>query len=134
MINVSDIARPPKDYDSMVSRKIRDIDYILNGVVVNKNSSTKSPKAYNVDIHLDTPKLLPTSKCRVSCTCHDFQFRWAYVLWKKDALLNPRNYVLEPPKITNPDGILNACKHIHTFMKAEMDKVLRQMSNRKNQI
>lgn len=124
MIQVSKIIKPPKDFDTMISRKNGQRDFALSGVVVNK----KSGKGYNVEIQMDTKHLTMQSNVKVACTCDDFKFRWAAVLYKQGALLNPNHFRLDEPKKTNPSGELNACKHIHTFMKTEMDKTLKSFS------
>ena len=49
---------------------------------------------------------------KVYCSCHDFQFRWAYVLHQHKALLYTENFVLEPPKHRNPGMVVGACKHL----------------------
>ena len=77
---------------------------------------------------MDTEKLAANSKVRVACTCDDFKFRWAYILYQRGALLHPNRFVLEPPKITNPNMEINACKHIHTFIKNEFNKGLKIIS------
>ena len=130
MINIKELYDKPKDLETMVTRRTSEQDYILSGVAINK----KSGKAYNVDIQMNTKKLEESSDIKVACTCDDFQFRWAFVLNEKGALLNPKKYVLEPPKKTNPDNVMNACKHIHAFIKNELDGKLKQFSARKGTI
>ncbi len=130
MINVQKIIAPPKDFTTMVARKQPSNDYMLNGIVVSK----KSGKAYNVEIQINTKTLEANSNVKVSCSCDDFKFRWAAVLHKEGALLNPKNFRLDEPKVTNPNGIQSACKHIHTFMKTEMDNTLRGFSGRKGSL
>ena len=127
MISIQKLMQPPKDFNTMVARKTGSQDYRVDGVVVNK----KSGKGYNVSIQMDTKKMEPNSNVKVMCSCDDFKFRWAYVLYTKGALLNPKNFVLEPPNKTNPNQTMNACKHIHTFIKAEMDNTLKTFSKRK---
>jgi hypothetical protein len=130
MIDITKLLKAPKDIDTMVTRKNGSQDYIVNGVAVNK----KSGKAYNITVHMDTKDMTDKSKVKVACTCEDFKFRWAYVLWKQDALLNPKTFQLTPPDKTNPDQTMSACKHIHAFMANEMDHKLRTFSGRKNTI
>lgn len=55
---------------------------------------------------------VPNTPVKVDCTCDDFKYRRAYVLWKHGALLYPENYLLEPPKKTNPGMVVSGCKHI----------------------
>ena len=130
MILITKLSKEPKDFNTMVSRKVPSIPYVVNGVVVNK----KSGKAYNVEIHMNTEELSATSKVKVACTCDDFKFRWAYALDQKGALLNPKKFRLDPPTKTNPDESVNACKHIHTFIKTELAKTLKGFSNRTNKL
>jgi len=130
MIEIQKLANEPKDFNTMVSRKNGTLPFLVKGVVINK----KSGKAYNIDIHMDTEKMTAQSKVKVACSCDDFKYRWAYTLHQKGSLLNPKSFVLEPPKITNPDGNVNACKHIHTFIKTELSKTLKSFSTRKNKL
>ena len=130
MIALAKLMMSTKDLDSMVTRKVSGIDHHIQCVAVNK----KTGKAYNVDIELNTPKMELDSNCKVSCTCEDFKFRWAYVLWQQDALLHPKTFILTPPEKTNPNETLNACKHIHAFIHNEMIGKLRTMSTKNNQI
>lgn len=127
MIAVKLLAKPPKDHDTMLTRKVSGQEYMIQGVAVNK----KSHKAYNIEIQMDTKELEPTSKVKVVCNCEDFKFRWAYVLHTQGALLNPRNFQLTPPEKTNPNEVMNACKHIHAFIKNEFDHMLKTFSNKK---
>ena len=127
MIPVKDLIKPPKDLDTMITRKVNDFDYKVNGVAVNK----KSGKGYNITIMMDTKELTMDSNVKVVCTCEDFKYRWAYVLYTKDALLNPKTFQLTPPEKTNPNEVMNACKHIHAFMKNEMEHKLKTFSKRK---
>ena len=130
MINIMKLAKEPKDYNDFVARKVSAQPYIVKGLVINK----KTNKAYNIDIHMDTEELTQDTKVKVSCSCEDFKFRWAYVLYKEGALLNPNTFVLEPPKKTNPDQIMNDCKHIHAFVKNEMSGKLKTFSARAGSI
>ena len=54
---------------------------------------------------------------KVFCSCPDFQFRWAYVLYEHSTLLHPDSFVLEPPKKTNPGMKLGACKHLNAVAR-----------------
>ena len=130
MINIMELLDNPKDHDSMVTRKSSIQTGRINGIVVNK----KSQQGYSVNFILDTDELTPKTMCKVNCTCADFKFRWAYVLSKQDALINPTNFILTPPKVTNPSEKLKACKHIHKFAADELAHKLRLMSSKKNTI
>jgi len=127
MIPFQDLTRAPKDADTMIMRKNDTVDYRLTGVAVNK----KSGKAYSLEVEMNTKKLEPDSMVKVACTCHDFKFRWAYALDQVGALLNRNMYVLKPAKITNPDNDTKVCKHLHTFMKLELEHMLKHFSKRK---
>ena len=78
-----------------------------------------------VTIKNETPALgwAPQTQVTVDCTCPDFQFRWAYVLWKHDGLLYPEKYVLEPPKKKNPGMTVGACKHVTRVIQDLLEKV-----------
>lgn len=128
MIDVKKLIKPPKDIDTMVTRKVNDGDFRVVGVVVNK----KSNKAYNIDMQMNTEQLTIDSKVKVCCSCEDFKFRWAFVLDKEGALLNPRNFQLTPPVVTNPDEVMNACKHVHAFIERELAHKLKAFSKRKD--
>lgn len=130
MISIKKLISVPKDGNEMVSRKTQATPFRVAGVVINK----KSAKAYNIEILMDEEMLTLDSNVKVSCSCHDFKFRWAYVLYKQDALLKPNEYVLEPPKVTNPDHNINACKHLHKFMSDERDRTLKSFSKKLNQL
>lgn len=130
MIKVTDIERFPKEGDDFISRKSSETNHIIKGIVINKRTS----KAYNVIIELDTPRLEKDSKAAVYCTCEDFRFRWAAILYTKQALLYPNRFRLDPPKITNPDGISNACKHIHHFVNQEYKMMLHRFSTKKGEL
>jgi len=124
MIPVVKIMKMPRDYHTMVTRKISESEYSLRGVAVNK----KTGKGYNIELQMDTPKLTRNTKVKCYCSCPDFQFRWAYVLDQQGALLNPKHFQLTPPNITNPNEKLNACKHIHAFMYDELTHRLKLFS------
>lgn len=127
MIALKKLASEPKDGSTMISRKSASVPFRVEGIVINK----KSGKGYNIAVLMDSEKLELTSNLKVSCSCHDFKFRWAYVLYKQDALLTPNQFVLDPPKITNPSENISACKHIHKFMNDEVDRTLKTFSRRK---
>jgi len=124
MIKLTDLTTIPRDEDTIISRKRYDIDHKVSGVAVNK----KSGKAYNVEVEMDTKKLTSDSSVRIYCSCHDFKFRWAYALSTQGALLHPGEFQLTPAKVTNPENNMKACKHLHTFMKLEMEQLLKQFS------
>jgi len=130
MIELQSLSLAPKDYATMVARKTGTHKHKVDGVVVNK----KSGKGYNIEIQMDTEELQKDSKLKVFCNCDDFKFRWAYVLDQKQALLYPSKFLLDSPKKTNPDQVMNACKHVHTFIKSELDKGLKVFGNKQGSL
>ncbi len=52
-----------------------------------------------------------TKKVKVSCSCHDFMYRFEWVLWKKGAadIVYSNG---ETPDITNPGYLGGCCKHL----------------------
>ena len=130
MIPITELMKAPKDINTMLTRKSNNFDYKISGVAINK----KSGQAYNITILMDTKEMSVKSKLKVKCSCSDFKFRWAYVLSTKDALLSPGEFQLTPPVKTNPDNVMNACKHIHAFIKNEMDDKLKTFSKRKGSL
>lgn len=103
---------------------------ILNGILFSK----KSGKGYNIIVQTNTEKLLDNSLVRVYCNCDDFKFRWAYVLHKFDGLIAPQNFILLPPKITNPNMTVGCCKHIKVFLEKAHDHSLARLNMVKGQI
>ncbi len=130
MVNIKTLDRTPKDIRSMVTRKSSITPFNIRGVAVNK----KSGKAYNIEIQMDTEFLTSDSNVRVACSCDDFQYRWAYALFQKGALLNTKKYVLTPPNKTNPDLIMSACKHIHAFVTNELSGELKTFNPKQGKL
>ena len=83
---------------------------------------------------MDTEQLQANSQIRCNCTCDDFQFRWAWVLNQKGALLDRQKYVLTPPNITNPKHVLGACKHINEFIRNELIHGVRVFSPKQGEL
>lgn len=115
-----------------VFRETEDSDknHHLKGICVSKKSS----KAYNIVCLMDTEHFTETTKMQVNCNCDDFKFRCAYVLFKKGALLAPQNFVLTPPKVTNPDETLKTCKHIKLFLFLKEKNLLAKISKSKDAV
>jgi hypothetical protein len=130
MISIKKLMVNLKDRATMVTRKGITRDFFISGVCVSKHSG----KAYNIEIEMDTQNLQPDTKVRVACSCPDFKFRWAYVLHKQGALLHPSNFILTPPKITNPNEIEATCKHLHIFAMNELNNELKNFSVVKDRI
>lgn len=105
-------------------------DGVLAGFVISKQSG----KPYAIQVQMDTIQLEPTSKVKVYCNCDDFQFRWAYVLHKFNALIAPQNFVLLPPKQTNPNMTVGCCKHIKVFLEKAHAHSLARLNMVKGQI
>lgn len=103
---------------------------MLNGILFSK----KSGKGYNIVVQTNTDQLLPTSLVRVYCNCDDFKFRWAYVLHKFEALIAPQNFILLPPKQTNPNMTVGCCKHIKVFLEKANAHSLARLNMVKGQI
>ena len=107
-----------------------DKNHRLNGVVVSK----KTTKSYNIVCMMDTQTFQENTSMKVFCNCEDFAFRRAYVLHKYDALLAPQNFILTPPKKTNPNEIVSTCKHIKVFLEKAHDHSLARLNMVKGQI
>ena len=82
-----------------------------------------------VKVEMDTEVLVPHSQVRVNCSCDDFQFRWAWVLDQRGALLDRGRFVLTPPNVTNPTHKLGACKHVNEFIRNELTHGVQKFSN-----
>jgi len=130
MIPVKDLVSIPKDANVIVSRKNDTKNYKIEGYVVNKMNTS----GYNIEVQMDTKRLTPDSNVKVYCSCPDFKFRCAYPLSLEGALLNPNRFQLTPANKTNPNNIMKACKHLHTFMKLEMERKLREFSQIKDEM
>lgn len=116
MLRADEFMNIPSDSASMVVRRGEVIKHKISGAIVNK----KSQSAYTVKVEMDTEVLVPHSQIRVSCSCDDFQFRWAWVLDQRGALLDRGRFVLTPPNVTNPEHKLGACKHVNEFIRNEL--------------
>jgi len=130
MLPITDFQNIHSDSSKMVVRHGAKIPHHLGGVVVNKKSET----AYTINIESDTPELELNSNIKVSCTCDDFKFRWAAVLYTKDALIKPTRFRLDPPKKTNPNMDVGACKHVNEFIIHIMSSKIRGFSKVRNEI
>lgn len=103
---------------------------ILAGIVVSKNSG----KAYSIQIQMDTNELQVNSNIKVFCNCDNFKFQWAYVLHKHNALIAPQNFILLPPKQTNPNLDIGCCKHIKVFLELAHENQLRKLNMMKGHV
>ena len=76
---------------------------------------------YNIFVEFLKPiqPLMRLSKLemRSSCSCGDYKFRCNQVLAEKYDAAERRYDNGKPPKITNPDGKIVACKHIVKLQK-----------------
>ena len=97
--------------------------YLKQFVVISRKSTTGiKPNLYSVKVETNTPTITPQSKIKCYCDCLDFRYRQAYCFNEKGALLNPPNYVIEPPDKTNPGcANLKACKHIRSALKYALE-------------
>jgi hypothetical protein len=125
MIPIKDLIGPVKDEATMEIRETYDPE-CLHYIVVNK----KSQQGYNVKIITDKPEneIEPGCKVKVSCNCDNFQFQWAYVLYKNDGLYNPHRLVLTPPVEKNPNMIIGACKHIKLALTRKLSHNIQKIS------
>jgi hypothetical protein len=130
MISIAEFQNIHSDSSKMVVRKGASIPHHMSGVVINKKSET----AYTINIESDTEDLEANSMIKVACTCDDFKFRWAAVLYQKDALIKPTRFRLDPPKKTNPNMIVGGCKHINEYIIHVMSQKIKGFSKVKNKI
>ena len=133
MVNWKDLTKEikPKDMlDFGEFRETKNEDGILAGFVVSKQSG----KPYAIQIQMNTQTLQPNTKIKAYCNCDDFKFRWAYVLHKFDGLIAPQNFILLPPKQTNPNMEVGCCKHIKVFLEKASEHSLARLNMVKGQI
>jgi len=85
------------------------------------HSQSDEYKLYYVSIGTYDTVLTPDSKIKVYCTCPDFAYTFAYVLYKRRALLYEEEFPIEfktiPPRHRNPYQIPFACKHVYTVLR-----------------
>lgn len=131
MIPIDKLLGPIKDENTMEIRSMEDPD-CEHFVVVNK----KSQHGYNVKIITDKPNNEITKDCKVkvSCNCDNFQFQWAYVLFKNEGLYNPHRLVLTPPVEKNPNMVIGACKHIKLALYRAISHNVRKISHTAGEI
>lgn len=103
---------------------------ILSGIVVSKNSG----KAYSIQVHMNTDMLTDNSLVKVFCNCDNFKFQWAYVLNKHNSLIAPQNFILLPPKQTNPDLTIGCCKHLKVFLELAYAHQLKRINMMKGHV
>jgi hypothetical protein len=125
MIPVSKLLGPIKDEKTMEIRETYDPE-CAHYIVVNK----KSNHGYNVKFITDKPNnsITPTCNVKVSCNCDNFQFMYAYVLYKNDGLYNPHRLVLTPPVEKNPNMIIGACKHVKLALYRKMTNNVQKLA------
>ncbi len=100
--------------------KVINQPYVKQFSVLSKQSTTKiKPNLYTVKLEINTPKVTPQSKIKVSCSCADFRYRQAFCFNEKNALLVTEDYLLKMDGVkieadkTNPGCVkFKACKHI----------------------
>ncbi len=110
--------------------KVINQPYIKQMSILSKKSTTKiKPNLYTVKMELDTPKITPNSRVKLSCSCADFRYRQAYCFYEKDALLVNEDYRLKmngqeiKPDKTNPGcHKIKACKHIKSALKYALER------------
>ena len=83
-------------------------------------SERELQEMYYVSIATPDTKLTANSPLKIYCSCPDFRYTFAYVLYKHDALLYenefPDEFKTIPPKKRNPYQIPFACKHVYTVL------------------
>jgi len=98
----------------------------LNVVDFKVHSQTLDDYFYYVSIGTFDKKLSLNSKVKIYCSCPDFAYTFAYVLYKRNALLYPEEFPIEfktiPPRIRNPHHIPFVCKHVYTVLKVCLEK------------
>ena len=120
-----------KDMDDFGEfRETKDEPNIIAGFVISKGSG----KAYSIQVQMDTRSLVQTSRVKVFCNCDNFKFQWAYVLHKWNALISPQNFILLPPKQTNPNLDLGCCKHIKVFLELAFEQQLKKINMMKGHV
>lgn len=107
---------------------------ILGVLVINKDP--KSQKAYNILIQSNSYPITENSSVKVFCNCDNFKFQWAYVLDQKQSLLNPNNgqFILTPPKQTNPNQDIGVCKHVYASIVGLLNKDIPEMNKQTGKI
>lgn len=133
MVNWKDLTKDIKPKDMLDYGEFRETIHdngVLGGFVVSKQTG----KAYAIQVQMNTLKFEPKSLVKVFCNCDDFKFRWAYVLHKFDALIAPQNFILLPPKQTNPNMTIGCCKHIKVFLEKANEHSLARLNMVKGQI
>jgi hypothetical protein len=129
-VNVSQMMGVPDSSIAII--KTINQPYVKQFVVLSRKSTTTiKPNLYTVKIEADTPKLTPTSKIKMSCTCADFRYRLAYCAHEKGALLTSEDFLLKldgqevKPDKTNPGcSKFRACKHIKAALKYGLERSL----------
>jgi len=120
-ITVSSILRSQDNTIKVI--KVINRPYIKQFSLISKKSTTDiQPSMYVVKIESNTPKITPSSKIKVYCSCLDFRYRLAYCFDQHGALLTQPDFVLEPPKETNPTCTVRSCKHINVCLRYAIEK------------
>lgn len=150
MIQVGQLVNTnPKDKTVIEARKIPELNQVTieekskhcKIMIVNKKSIQSGDPdrgQYVVEFQIDTDTLLPQSKVKVMCTCHNFNFQWAYVLNKKEALINPKNRfdyaITHAPKVTNPNQQTGCCKHVQFCINELLSRSMKDISQQQGEI
>ena len=90
------------------------------------HSQTDEYVIYYVSIATKDNKLTPNSKVKVQCSCPDFNYTFAYVLYKNNSIVYPDDlpeiFKTVPPRKRNPKFINGTCKHIYTITRFCLEK------------
>lgn len=133
MIKWQELTKDVKPKDMIEYGEFRETihkDGVLGGFVVSKQTG----KAYIIQVHMNTLEFKSNTEVKVFCNCDDFKFRWAYVLHKFDSLIAPQNFILLPPKQTNPNMAVGCCKHIKVFLEKANEHALTRLNMVKGHI
>ena len=133
MVKWQELTKDVKAKDMLEYGEFRETTHengVLAGFVISKGTG----KPYAIQVQMNTQLLTPNSNVKVYCNCDDFKFRWAYVLHKFEALIAPQNFILLPPKQTNPNMAVGCCKHIKVFLEKANTHSLARLNMVKGQI
>ena len=93
----------------------------LNVMHFKIHSEHEDNTLYYCAIGTDDRILTRNSNIKVYCSCPDFAYTFAYVLYKHDSLLFPYEFPIEfrtiPPRKRNPQQIPFVCKHLYTIIQ-----------------
>jgi len=113
MIPLSKVIRPADPTIKVLKVHKEPFRYQISVISIDA-TTPPPPQIYVVKFECNTEKLQANSLIKGYCDCHDFRYRQAYCWYINDALLLEPAFVLEPPKVRNPNCELRMCKHMAT--------------------